>query len=638
MLRVRGGRAVMLQPAATGSAAAPRVAALNLVPPFPPIVASFPHCGDRLMPSDTPIPSSGIQFEPHDKLPLLAAFGLGLQLMTLSASATILITTVVMRTAGVSETYLAWAAFAAVASGGAATMLQAIRLGRLGTGHVLMMGSSSIFITVCIGALDAGGPTMLVQLVVVAAVFQFVVSERLSLFRQILTPTVSGTVLMLIPISVMGPIFGLLDDVPEGSPALAAPVSTMVTVASICGLTLKATGALRLWAPIIGVAAGSLVAALFGIYDMARVAEASWIGFPEVAWPGLALDLGPTFWTLVPGFLLAAMIGSIRTISSAIAIQRVSWRQSKAIDFRLVQGAAATDGLSNLLAGLAGTVPNTAYSTGVSLAQITGVAARAVGVAAGALFLALAFLPKALDLVLAIPGPVFGAYLVIVMAMLFMIGVQMIIRDGLDYRKSVIVGLSFWIGLGFQSGMIFPEFFVDFAGGLLNNGMTAGGMAAILMVTFIRITEPRSSRLGMALDRSELPRLGAFLHNFAIKGGWNKAMARRLDAVGEEVLLTLLERTEEGREHERLRLVATARKEAGTAVLEFIAGSGSRKNLQDQVALLGGERELEQLEQEVSLRLVRHLSSSLRHQQYQGTEIVTVRVEPPKPDQGGLPT
>ena len=35
------------------------------------------------------------------------------------------------------------------------------------------------------------------------------------------------------------------------------------------------------------------------------------------------------------------------------------------------------------------------------------------------------------------------------------------------------------------------------------------------------------------------------------------------------------------------------------------------------------------IEREVSLRLLRHLASSVRHQQYHDTEIVTVRVERP---------
>ena len=185
---------------------------------------------------------SRLRYQVDEKPPVALALGLGLQLTALSVSATILITTVVMRAAGQGEAYLSWAVFAAVAIGGAASMLQTFQLWRFGMGHVLMMGSSGAFIAVCIKALAEGGPGTLATLVVVSAFFQFVISHRLSLFRRVLTPTVSGTVLMLIPVSVMSPILNLLKDVPDGSPALGAPMSALATVLVICGLTLKTSG------------------------------------------------------------------------------------------------------------------------------------------------------------------------------------------------------------------------------------------------------------------------------------------------------------------------------------------------------------------------------------------------------------
>ena len=572
---------------------------------------------------------SGLRYQADEKPPLAVALGLGLQLTAISVSATILITTVIMRAAGQSEAYLTWAVFAAVAIGGAATMLQAFRLGRFGMGHVLMMGSSAAFIAVGIEALTKGGPATLATLVVASGFFQFLISDRLSLFRRALTPAVSGTVLMLIPVSVMPAVFNLLKDIPQGSPVTGAPLSALATLLVICGLTLKASGTLRLWAPVIGVLAGSLIAAVFGLYDTARVAEASWAGLPRVEWPGLDLGFGPAFWSLLPGFLLAATIGSIRTISSAAAAQRVSWRGPRAVDFRAVQGAVATDALSNVLSGLAGTAPNTSYTTGASLAQLTGVAARHVGIAAGAVFAALAFLPKALALVLAIPGPVFAAFLLIMIAMLFMVGVQIILQDGIDYRKSLIVGVSFWLGVAFQSGVIYPEFFSKFAGGLMNNGMTAGGLVAITMTLFMEMTEPRPSRMEAALDASSLPELRGFLGQFASTNGWDEAMAKRLGGVCEEILLTLHGRDEGDGSRVRRSLLLLAKKESGAAVLEFIAATGEGGNLEDQVALLGEQTEEAHLEQEVSLRLLRHLAASVRHQQYHGVDIVTIRVEAP---------
>ncbi|MDE2731572.1 MAG: hypothetical protein OXM02_13075 [Bacteroidota bacterium] len=40
------------------------------------------------------------------------------------------------------------------------------------------------------------------------------------------------------------------------------------------------------------------------------------------------------------------------------------------------------------------------------------------------------------------------------------------------------------------------------------------------------------------------------------------------------------------------------------------------------------------LEQELSLRLLRHLASSIHHQQYHGVDIMTVRVDAPSASGG----
>lgn len=384
-----------------------------------------------------------------------------------------------------------------------------------------------------------------------------------------------------------------------------------MTLAVIVGIALKAGGTLRLWSPVIGLAAGTAVAGIFGLCDVDHVAAAPWVDLPVVAWLGIDLGFGADFWSLLPGFLLVTLIVTLRTISSSGAFQSVSWRKPRAVDYRAVQGAVNVDGISNLFSGLAGTIPNTSYAIGAPLAELTGVAARSVGIATGALFILLAFLPKLLAVVVAIPNPVVGAYLGVLMTMLFLIGLKVLIQDGLDYRKGLIAGMAFWIGVGFQSGMIFPEQVSAFAGGLLANGVTSGGLAAILMTLFLLATEPRRRRMEAALDPAALSQIREFLRDFAARNGWSDAMADRLDAVGEEALLSILQPDEgDGKPERRLRL--TARRKDRGAVLEFaVAPRG--ENVQDRLATLADHGEETAAEQEVSLRLLRHLASSVRH-------------------------
>ena len=93
-------------------------------------------------------------------------------------------------------------------------------------------------------------------------------------------------------------------------------------------------------------------------------------------------------------------------------------------------------------------------------------------------------------------------------------------------------------------------------------------------------------------------------------------------------MLTLREQEDSGAGEGGRRLLLTARREDDEAVLEFVAATGE-ENLQDRIALLGKQSISSSVEREVSLRLLRHLASSVYHQQYHDTDIVTVRVETP---------
>ena len=567
---------------------------------------------------------TGILYEPDESPPGALSIGLGLQLALLCIAGIILTPAIVIRAAEGSESYLNWAVFAAVIVSGVCTVMQAVRVGRIGAGYVLAMGTSGAFIAVCVTALVQGGPAVMAALIIVSSLFQFLLSARLSLLRRILTPVVSGTVIMLIPVTVMPIIFDLLLDVPAGSDPLGPPVSAVATLLVVVVIALKASGVLRLWALVIGVVAGSLISGLlFGLYDINRVAEAAWIGVPAGGWPGISFEFSPVFWSLLPSFIFVTLIGAIETIGDSVAIQRVSWRRARAVDFRAVQGAVGADGLGNLLSGLTGTVPNTTYSSSVSVTELTGVASRRVGVALGLVFIIAAFSPKFLALILAIPGPVVAAYTTVLLSMLFVLGMKIVVQHGIDYRGGVIVGVSFWIGTGCQNGVIFPEIVSGFAGGLLQNGMTAGGLCAILMNLFVMAAAARRRQIELPLETSSLPQIREFLTHFAARTGMGNLIASRLELASEETLLTLIDENE-SQPARSLRLIVS--RDGGDAVLEFIASPGG-ENIQNLLAVVMDGPSEPSADREVSLRLLRHAASSVNHQQYHDVDIVTIRVE-----------
>ena len=568
--------------------------------------------------------NENIRYEPDERPPHSVAAGVGFQAAVVVVAGVVLGAVIIGRAANQPQLYLTWIAFAALMVSGVSTVLQAVRVGRIGAGHVLIMGTSGAFIAVCITALAKGGPPLMASLIVASSLFQFALAARLSLLRRIITPVVSGTVIMLIAVTVMPIVFGLLADVPEGTRPAAAPAAAGATLAVLMVLALRAPVAWRLWAPLIGVVVGCAVAALFGLYDIQPVLAAPWIGLPDNAWPGLDLTLSAEFWALLPAFVVVTLVGAIETIGDGVAIQRVSRRQPQATDFRLVQGALNADGMGNLLSGLIGTPPNTTYSTSISLAELTGVAARRVGVYIGVFFVLLALSPKVTALLIAIPNPVAAAYITLLIGLLFVQGMRLVVNDGLDHRKAAVVGISFWIGVGFQNQVIFADLLGKTWGTLLGNGMTAGCVAALLMTGFIELTTPRRRRIEVELAVASLPKIDEFLRAFAAKIGWDDPATERLCAAGEETLAILTQQAEDDAANGR-HLILTARPAEGAVELEFLA-TAAGENLEDRLAYLSEQPEIID-EGEISFRLLRHYAASVRHQKYHDLDIIAVQVE-----------
>ena len=543
---------------------------------------------------------------------------------------------IVAKASGRDDSYLVWMVFASLLVCGLSTILQVRRLGPVGAGAVLPMFTAAFAIPFCITAVVDGGPATLTTLVIVSALIQLAISRWLFILRRFVTPTVGGTVMMILSITLASVVFGLLDDASETEP-VAAPLTALATLVIVAALALRGSELLRLWAPMIGIVGGCVVAAIFGIYSFDRVLDAPWIGLPQSA-PGLGLDFGLSFWTLLPGFLFLGLIISIQANGASIAMQRVSWRDDRAVDFRQVQGTLAGTGVSNLMAGLAGTVPNIINPGIVSFTQITGVASRRVGYGIGGILILLAFVPKASGLLSTIPGPVMTGYLILITGTLFVDGARTVIQAEDNRQKVVVAGMCFWIGAAFQFNLVSLPDLGPVWGALFKSGITTGGFAAVVMILYLELTNPRRMRFRSRLHIDALPELNEFVAKFADRRGWDQDMKDRLSAVAEETLLTLapldlalsldLDDDEDDEDEEVRRLVVVASSEGPVAELEFIGG-GDEENIEDRVRQLQQHDSAIPSEGEISLRLLRQYASSVSHQQYHGTDIITVRVGPP---------
>ena len=572
--------------------------------------------------------SQNPRYEAHESPPFLASLGVGAQ-FSLIASATMLVTPVVVANAsGRGDSYLSWMVFASLVVCGASTLLQTRRLGPVGAGAVLPMFTAAFSIPFCINAVVDGGPATLTTLVLVSAAAQLVISRWLFILRRLVTPTVGGTVMMILSITLASVVPRLLEEVSLAEP-VGAPLTALATLGVIAALILRGSAVLRLWGPIVGIIVGCAVAAAFGFYDTERVIQAPWVGLPS-EWPGLGLDFGIPFWTLLPAFLFLGVVISIQANGESITQQRVAWRQERAVDFRQVQGALAGAGATNLLAGVAGTVPNIINPGAVSYTQTTGVASLRVGYCIGCIFILAAFLPKVSGLLSAIPGPVMAGYLIVLSGTLFVDGARTVIQSEQNRQKILVAGVCFWIGAAFQFGLFSLPGIGPVWGTLLESGITTGGLAVVVMVLYLEFTNPRRMRFQSQLDVDALPELNEFIAKFAGRRGWDTAMQERLSAVAEETLLTLAPLDLEGNDDARddRRLVVLASGEGPVADLEFIGG-GNEENMEDRLRQLQQYDSETPVENELSLRLLRSYASSVKHQQYRDADIITVRVGPP---------
>ena len=567
-----------------------------------------------------------IRYEPDEASPPFATLGVALQGGLLALSNSISLVTIFAVASHGSATYLSWVVFASLIIGGAVTALQATRLGRLGSGYILLVGPAAPFMAVCVLAVNEGGFPLMSSLIVAASLVQFALAFWLAQLRRIITPVVSGVAFMVISASAMPIGVARLDDVPAGLAPLAGPAVGAATLLAAAVLMLRGSGLWRLLAIPITILVGCAVAVPLGAYDFREALDTPWFALPEFsAWPGLGRP-DTHFLALLPAFLIVSAVVAIKAGNEGAAIQQVSWRRPRAIDFRGVQGTLNAGGVGVLLSGIAGTLPVLIYlPSSIALIGFTGVSARRAGYVAGAMLIALALLPKVVAVLLTIPRPVTGAILMVVMGLLFVEGVRTVLQDGFNQQKAVIVGVSLSIGIGLQGQNILTDALGNPWGAAFGNSIVVGVLAAVLMSVVLDMTVSRRRRMEAELDMSALPAIDSFLRELAGRVGWDQAATDRLCASGEETLSSMLQLRDDYEEDRTPRLVIIARHRAGSVEMEFLAVS-PEENIEDRIAYMSEQAEAPDVS-EISFRLLRHYASSVRHRKYHGIDIVTVQVD-----------
>jgi len=374
---------------------------------------------------------------------------------------------------------------------GLCTFIQCRKFGPVGSGLLSLQGTSFAFLGPIIGvgafALEGGrSPEQALGLIFGLCFFgsavEIILSRFLHLMSKIITPVVSGTVVMIIGlglirtgvISMAGGVvaqqngtFGSVQNL-----ALGGGVLLLVVI-----LTTSSNRFLRMGAIAIGLIAGYIVAALMGLVNLSILGQLPLIRLPIPFRYGLSFD----FTAFLP-FILLYVLTAIETVGDLTATSAVSGEPvSGAVYFRRIKGGVLGDGINSAIAALLNTFPNTTFSQNNGVIQMTGVGSRYVGFYIAGIFAVLGLLPIVGGIFQAIPQPVLGGATTVMFGSIAVAGLNIVTSQKLDRRSMIIVAVSLAMGLGV---LYVPEIFADkppIIKNLFGSSISTGGLTALLL-------------------------------------------------------------------------------------------------------------------------------------------------------------
>ncbi len=310
------------------------------------------------------------------------------------------------------------------------------------------------------------------------------------------------------------------------------------------------------------MASGYVAAVFLGQSSFEHSIAAPWFGLPAFsAWPGLDLSAAWGHLPLLLAFAMAMMASAIENTGNIMLVQQISTRNFHRVSYDKIQSGLYCDGLSKVLAALLGTAVPSTYCDNLPLVEITGAASRRIGVCGAAILLVLAFMPKVSGIVLDMPGPVIGGFLIVMAALLFHAGVGLVSLTRLNNQHGLILGLSLAVGLVAGSGSFFPGMFPKNLNPLLQNSIAMGGFTAFFLSTVAHLMPKRGFSGVFRPDKAELPALLALIAEHKKRLGLTQKEFNALTLCCEEIFCYMSEA--ETNDRERSMTLRVSRREDG---------------------------------------------------------------------------
>ncbi|WP_278382138.1 uracil-xanthine permease family protein [Pseudoalteromonas distincta] len=375
---------------------------------------------------------------------------------------------------------------------GVGTVIQARRVGPVGSGLICVQGTSFAFLGTILAtgftvkATGGNSDEVLATIFAVCFLAAFVevfISFFISKLGKIIKPVVTGVVITTIGIYLikvgMTDIGGgqwLLTNMPEKFASTSNLIVGFSVVALVVLLNASKNQWVRLTAVVVAMILGWLLAFVLGIANF-KLGEFDLIAIPLPFKYGFNVDFGAL---IAFGFLyLITAIESTGDITANCAVSKLPVRGPSYL--ARIRGGILGDGVNSMIAALFNTFPNTTFSQNNGVIQLTGVASRYIGLWIGSILIILGLFPVIGAVLQNIPKPVLGGATLVMFGTVAAAGVKILASEKINRRSLLIIAVSLGLGLGVS---FVPELFANapkLVTAIFGSAVTVSGITAIIM-------------------------------------------------------------------------------------------------------------------------------------------------------------
>ena len=256
-------------------------------------------------------------------------------------------------------------------------------------------------------------------------------------------PLITGTVVFTIGLSLYPTAIRYMAG-GAGSPDFGSWQNwtvAIITLSVVIACNNFGKGLIKLASILIGIIVGYIVSIPFGMVDLSKIGESTWLSLPRFMPFGIKFEF-----SAVVSFSILFAINAIQAIGD-LSPTTMGGLDREPTGKELKRGIVAY-GLSNMASAFFGGLPSATYSQNVGIVSTTKVVNRRVFGLTALMLLIAGLVPKFSALLTTISQCVLGGATVSVFSSIAMTGMKLVSTGEMNHRNTSIVGLAAALGVG----------------------------------------------------------------------------------------------------------------------------------------------------------------------------------------------